>query len=419
MVRNFVIATAIALSGASSAVAGGPFGNIHVEDWKGGAFTDDSTGAFLFCAAIRDFSNGYGVILGQNNSQIWILGFTNNSGNFPVATHYTIELSFDGEARFKVFAKAVSKKTVAGPLTETAANRFAKSHVMVATWNGQTLRFDLSAVDRLPRLISSCVEKARNSGVSGPGNIPGAAAKSSAADAASKSAEPPSETTQPKQSKYTQVSGTGFAISAKGHVVTNNHVISRCVGDIHGNLTGDAPTSLRIVSTDETNDLALLETKIAFKDMVRIRSTPVRSGDTVVAIGFPLHGLLTSDFTVTTGIVNSLSGILNDSRFLQISAEVHPGNSGGPLLDTSGNLVGVVSEKLNALRFAKLTGDIPQNINFAIKTGAVRDFLDNSAVPYVTAESRAELKNSEVAEHARDYTMLIGCTAAAEDAVKR
>jgi S1-C subfamily serine protease len=110
---------------------------------------------------------------------------------------------------------------------------------------------------------------------------------------------------------------------------------------------------------------------------------------------------------------------LNDSRFLQISAEVHPGNSGGPLLDTSGNLVGVVSEKLNALRFAKLTGDIPQNINFAIKTGAVRDFLDNSAVPYVTAESRAELKNSEVAEHARDYTMLIGCTAAAEDAVKR
>ena len=186
---------------------------------------------------------------------------------------------------------------------------------MVATWNGQTLRFDLTAVDRLPQLISSCVEKSRNSGVAGPGTIPGPAAKPPTAEAAAKSPEPLPEMSQPRPSKQTQISGTGFAVSAKGHVVTNNHVISRCVGDIHGNLTGEAPTSLRIVSTDETNDLALLETKIAFKDVARIRATPIHSGDTVVAIGFPLHGLLTSDFTVTTGIVNSLSGILNDSRF--------------------------------------------------------------------------------------------------------
>jgi len=95
-------------------------------------------------------------------------------------------------------------------------------------------------------------------------------------------------------------------------------------------------------------------------------------------IGFPFHGLLTSDFTVTTGIISSLAGLFNDTRFLQISAPVQPGNSGGPLLDTSGNIVGVVAEKLNALRVAKATGDIPENINFAIKTGALRDFLDNS-----------------------------------------
>ena len=95
-------------------------------------------------------------------------------------------------------------------------------------------------------------------------------------------------------------------------------------------------------------------------------------------IGFPFHGLLTSDFTVTTGIISSLAGLFNDARFLQISAPVQPGNSGGPLLDTSGNIVGVVAEKLNALRVAKATGDIPENINFAIKTGALRDFLDNS-----------------------------------------
>ena len=119
--------------------------------------------------------------------------------------------------------------------------------------------------------------------------------------------------------------------------------------------------------------------------MAVIRSNGFDSGDSVTAIGFPFHGLLTSDLTVTTGIINSLSGILNDSRFMQISAPVQPGNSGGPLLDTSGHIVGVVAEKLNALKIAKATGSIPENINFAIKIGALRDFLDNNVVSYRTA----------------------------------
>jgi S1-C subfamily serine protease len=183
------------------------------------------------------------------------------------------------------------------------------------------------------------------------------------------------------------------------------------VGDIHGNLAGQSAVTLRVVSTDETNDLALLQTPAPFKDVVPIRATAIHPGDAVIAIGYPFHGLLTSDFTVTTGIVSSLSGILNDTRYLQISAAVQPGNSGGPLLDTSGNIVGVVAEKLNALKFAKATGDFPENINFAIKTGAVRDFLDNSVVAYQTAESKAELKTADIAQNARGYTMLVSCAA--------
>ena len=144
-------------------------------------------------------------------------------------------------------------------------------------------------------------------------------------------------------------------------------------------------------------------------------SVAIRSGDAVIAIGYPFHGLLTSDFTVTTGIVSSLSGILNDTRRLQISAPVQSGNSGGPLLDTSGNVIGVVTSKLNGLKFAKLTGDLPENMNFAIKTGALRDFLDNSVVPYKVAEPTAELKTTDVASKARGYTMLISCTANVKD----
>src|SRR5204862_5022682 len=139
-----------------------------------------------------------------------------------------------------------------------------------------------------------------------------------------------------------------------------------CVGDILGNLTGEAQVKLRLVSSDETNDLALLQAPSAFKEVAVIRDKAIHSGDSVVAIGYPFHGLLSSDFTVTTGIVSSLSGILNDTRFLQISAAIQPGNSGGPLLASSGDVVGVVAAKLNAIKFVRATGHIPEKINVAL-----------------------------------------------------
>jgi S1-C subfamily serine protease len=160
----------------------------------------------------------------------------------------------------------------------------------------------------------------------------------------------------------------------------------------------------------------LLQAPSPFKAMATIRGSGVRSGDAVVAIGYPYHGLLSSDFTVTTGIVSSLSGVFNDTRHLQISAAVQPGNSGGPLLDSSGAVVGVVAAKLDGLRVARATGNIPENINFAIKTGALRDFLDNSVVPYQTTDAtpesgRKELPTADIAKNARGFTLLISCTA--------
>jgi hypothetical protein len=71
-----------------------------------------------------------------------------------------------------------------------------------------------------------------------------------------------------------------------------------------------------------------------------------------------------------------------------------------------------VAAKLDALRFAKATGDIPENINFAVKTGTLRDFLDNSAIDYQTGEAKTELKTTEIAQNARAFTLLISCSAA-------
>jgi S1-C subfamily serine protease len=114
--------------------------------------------------------------------------------------------------------------------------------------------------------------------------------------------------------------------------------------------------------------------------------------------------------------VSTLSGLLNDTRYLQTSAPIQPGNSGGPLFDIAGNVVGVVSSKIDALKFAKATGGtIPENINFAIKTGAIRDFLDNAVIPYKTSDNGPELKTADIANNARAYIVLISCTVNEKD----
>jgi S1-C subfamily serine protease len=275
--------------------------------------------------------------------------------------------------------------------------------LMIAEVNGQTIQFQLTRADQLIPTISNCVTKTRAAGVAAAGDFSATVPQQGAV-----AQQIPDDGSA---SKLVSKSGTGFVISSSGHIVANNHVIDGCVSDIHGSLTGEGEIALRVVSTDEFNDLALLKAAKSFNDVARIRATAVRSGDAVVAIGYPFHGLLTSDFTVTTGIVSSLSGLLNDTRYLQISAAVQSGNSGGPLLDTSGNVVGVVAAKLNALKVARATGDLPENINFAIKTGVVRDFLDNSAVSYQTADSVQDRKTADIATSARAYTMLISCSA--------
>lgn len=406
------------------AIAGGPVGSIHVGTWLGGAFTSERTGAFSHCAAAEGSDTGGALTVAESAAGLWLLGFSDPSLNMPKGSTFPLDIVFDAQAPFHVTATATNSKTVTMMLPEPAVAKFRNSHVMVLKGANHNYQLTLSSIDNVVASIENCVTRMGSGGASAAGDFTVAANKTGAAarpavpyKRAKAAAEAPAAPAGPPQ--LVNVNGTGFLISKQGHIVTNNHVIKDCVGDVQGNFAGQPAKKLRVVATDETNDLALLQAKGAkklFKEPAMIRETPVQSGDQVVAIGFPFHGLLTSDFTVTTGIVSSLSGILNDTRFLQISAPVQPGNSGGPLLDMSGHVVGVVSAKLNALKFAKATGDIPENINFAIKTGTVRDFLDNSAVPYGTEQSQDDLKAADIASAARTYILLITCTASDREA---
>jgi S1-C subfamily serine protease len=393
---------------ASTAFAAGPFGTIRVGAWSGGAYTDDKTGAFSHCAAITGYANGYALLFGQNAAGSWLIGFAKPKSNMPLGVTLPIDVTFDGQAQFHLFATVQAPSLAVAVLPNNAVvEQLRKAHLMVAVTEFGTSQFELKSTGQLMPVIANCVAKTKSGGVAAAGDFstlpPRPAASSPVAAAPAPAAAPP------KPQKLVEMSGTGIVVSLLGHVVTNYHVISGCVGDINGTLTGQGAAALRIVSGDETNDLALLQAPTSFKETATIRATPIRSGESVIAIGFPYHGLLTSDFTVTTGIISSLSGLLNDTRYLQISAAVQPGNSGGPLLDASGLVIGVVAAKLNPLKFAKATGDLPENINFAIKPGAVRDFLDNSAISYQIAEPKAELKTADIAQSARPYTMLISC----------
>ena len=209
----------------------------------------------------------------------------------------------------------------------------------------------------------------------------------------------------PSRAARPVASGTGFVVSAAGHVLTNNHVVEGCremrVGDSE---------ALDVVATDKTTDLAVLKLRQPRAAVASFRDgNYARPGEDVVVLGYPLHGLLGSDAIVTTGVINALAGIRNDRRLIQISAPVQPGNSGGPVLDSSGNIVGVVVAKLNALGVAKATGDIPENVNFAINEATARSFLDAYHVSYGLAASAARLSVPDVASKASRFTLLLEC----------
>ena len=165
-----------------------------------------------------------------------------------------------------------------------------------------------------------------------------------------------------------------------------------------------------VESVDEANDLALLKSPTGSPAPATFRqSRRANLGEQVVVAGYPLSGLLSAGLNVTTGTISALAGLGDNPRVIQITAPVQSGNSGGPLLDKSGHVIGVVVSKLNAAKAFKVTGDIPQNINFAIKGSLVRGFLDIHGVDYRTGTETAAVGSEAVAAMAQGFVVSVGC----------
>ena len=201
--------------------------------------------------------------------------------------------------------------------------------------------------------------------------------------------------------------GSGFYVSALGHIVTNDHVVDGCKEMRLAN-----GTLLELIITDKANDLALLKAPKAGPSFVHFRDgRGVRTGEAILIAGFPLRDEISSELNVTTGNVSSLAGPNNDRTLIQITAPVQHGNSGGPVLDLSGNVVGVVQSKFDpsADTGDDNTIDVPQNVNFAVSANTLRAFLDAQEIDYDSAPSTATLSSAEIASRAHGFTVSLEC----------
>lgn len=179
-------------------------------------------------------------------------------------------------------------------------------------------------------------------------------------------------------SSNTPASGTGFGITSNGLIVTNSHVIKGATKISVRGIKGDFSKlyTAKLLIEDKNNDLAIIQ--ITDPEFVSLGSIPFTIalktsdvGSSVYALGYPLKAVMGDEIKLTNGIISSKSGFQGDVTAYQISVPLQPGNSGGPLFDAKGNLVGVVNAKLT----------IGENVSYAIKASYLTNLLDLLPTP--------------------------------------
>lgn len=202
-------------------------------------------------------------------------------------------------------------------------------------------------------------------------------------------------------------SGTGFAVSGAGHIVTNAHVIEGAKS-IKVRI-GEEMTEAKVIATDAPNDLAILKVAAATTPLRISDTTTPKIGDEITVGGFPNPDIQGTSLKLTRGVISGMKGIKDDIRHFQIDAAVQPGNSGGPLLSATGDVVGVVNARLNDSAVALATGALPQNVNYAIKVDYLLPLL-RSVDGFTDALKNSSFSTSEtVGERLQKSTYFIQC----------
>lgn len=200
------------------------------------------------------------------------------------------------------------------------------------------------------------------------------------------------------------VSGTAWQVSST-QLVTAFHVVENAKSI--GVAIGDDVEMAKVIASDQANDIALLQLtgKPLTTKALPLAAKGPKLGSRVAVIGYPLADILGVQVQATSGEISKLAGIGDDLRFYQISAAIQEGNSGGPLIDAQGQVLGVVSSKLNDLTMLK-RGIIPQNVSFAVKYPYIQAMLDSAGIQPVKPQKKI-IKIEDAITESKDSVYLL------------
>jgi S1-C subfamily serine protease len=367
-------------------------------NWSGGAYSFKGTQEFSHCAALAAYVSDTVVIVSIGRDWAWTLGFANPAWRLKDSS-VRFSYRFDGGEWFRTTGDVADHEmfTVPMPASDELIRLFMQGRQMDIKFSKGSYSFLLNGTKRLLPELAKCVED----------NV-----KTSPQVSAQPDASMPTPAPEPSSEPTGGLStGTGFIVNTQGQILTNNHVVKEC-RELTVLRSGEVARTAQLLRTDSQNDLAVLQAEGGYSpdSVARFRvGTSLRAGESVAAFGFPLAGTLSIAGNISSGVITSLSGLGDDARYLQISAPVQPGNSGGPLMDLAGSVIGVVTSRIDDGMVASATGTIPQNINFALKANVALNFLEAHSIGFVSSDEATERSLADITEQAKRFGVLVIC----------
>jgi S1-C subfamily serine protease len=193
-----------------------------------------------------------------------------------------------------------------------------------------------------------------------------------------------------KEDETLESQGSGFIITPEGHILTCAHVVS-CEKEATIWIKGERYEA-DVLVTDKEKDLSIIKVKSppekGFKPIILGKNYQYSMGQEVYTMGFPLTEILGNEPRLNKGLISATVGLNDNPNNIQISAEIQPGNSGSPVLDSDKKVIGIVSSTINPLKvLVRTMGNLPQNVNFALKLSSVEEFIRKSGVQYIFSEN--------------------------------
>ena len=216
--------------------------------------------------------------------------------------------------------------------------------------------------------------------------------------------------TEPKKIQpgevFSVASGTGFFINRSGHILSNNHVVDSCT-TVKVHYKGNAK-AVKILAIDRANDLSLMKSDVNPDDVFAISKEDAELMEEIWVAGYPFGKVVSSSVKINKGNINALTGIGDNYSNFQTDAPMQPGNSGGPIINQKGNVVGVAVAKLDYIKIIEDFGAIPEGTNFGIKSSTVQQFIKANNVNSAST-NLMDMSNKDLGKKIQKATVYLDC----------